>query len=292
MAQPIRPLRPNMDRWIKAIPKRLSGLVYVFQPLISYESRPGESDKELPEETRDPTDEQLAQCQAIFDDCEARRAHIEQKAQWTFTAIAFLMPTLASILVFLIRDPAFGPVDYPLSFVFLLVSGCFLILSFVSALRAMKIRAREFLHIHSVIDKEDGTFLEYRKDFHAQGLLYCATMNTATNDHIAQFVKGAHILLVIAVICFASGVIITYFNMTAHMSSPIKTKVVETVSFSPDALSKLYSDIRKVAVADRAAIARTENQMKLLSDRVVELEAEVNALQNQVQREGDTSPQP
>ena len=99
-------------------------------------------------------------------------------------------------------------------------------------------------------------------------------------------------MVVIAVICFALGVIITYFNMTAHMSSPIKTKVVETVSFSPDILSKLYSDIRKVAVADRAAIARTENQMKLLSDRVVTLEAEVNALRNQVQRASNTSPLP
>ena len=285
MPQPIRPLRPNIDRWIKAIPKRLFGLVYLFQLLIPYESEPRKPDKELPEEAGVIADEQFALCQAIFDDSEARGTRIEQKAQWTFTAIAFLMPALASILVFLIREPAFGASS--LSLVILLVSGCFLILSLILALRGIALRQREFLYIHAVIDEKSGGFLKYKKESHAQGLLYCAIMNTATNDHIAQFVKGAHILLAIAVIGFTSGVIVAGFQMTARTVPPSKADIVGTVSLSPGLLSELHSDIRKMIAADRAAIASTENQMKRLSDQMSALEAEVSALPNQVPRTSD-----
>ena len=220
MAQRIRPLWCPLH-WIKAVPKLIVGLVRILlQPLIPYEARPGEPCKELPEEGGDITDEQLALCQAIFDDSEARRAHIEQKAQWTFTAIAFLMPALASVLVFLIRDPALRVEDYTLSLGFLLVSACLLILSFISALRALAIRESEVLYIHAVIKEENGAFIEYKKQSHAQGLLHCAIRNTATNDHIAQFVKGAHILLLLAVILFASGAIVAGFQMNARMALP------------------------------------------------------------------------
>ena len=215
MAQPVRSFRPcSTCHLLKSVIKIVREVLYALvRPLIPYESGPRAPEKELPDEVGEAADEQLAQCQAIFDDSEARGCHIEQKAQWTFTALAFLMPAMASILVFLIRDPAFGSVDSSFSFVLVSVSGCLLILSFISALRAMSIRRRDFLHIHSVIDKENGAFLEYKKGFHAQGLLYCAVMNTAINDHIAQFVKGAHVLLAFAVIFFVSGAVIAGYQI-------------------------------------------------------------------------------
>lgn len=185
----------------------------LLQPLIAYESRSRGPCKALPEETEEIADEQLALCQAIFDQSEARGVHIEQKAQWIFTAMAFLMPVLASIFLFLIRDPAFREEDYHVSLMFLFLSACLLVLSIISVLRAIAIRGREYLGIHAVIKEEDGTFLKYDKHFHAQGLLYCATMNTATNDHIAQFVKGAHWLLALAVIFFVSGAIIAGYQI-------------------------------------------------------------------------------
>ena len=198
---------------VKAVTKFLFRLGYVFlQPLIPYESGPTIPKKELPEEAGDVADEQLMQCQSIFDASEARCTHIEQKAQWLFTAIAFLMPTLGSVLVFLIRDPAFRTQGCPLSLGILLAAACLLILCFIASSRAMAVRAREILHMHAVVDRQTGAFLEYRKDFHAQGLLYCATMNTATNDHIAQFVRSAQILLTTAVVLFVFGLIATVYD--------------------------------------------------------------------------------
>jgi len=175
------------------------------QTVLPYESGPGKPCKELPEEFEDIDDNQLALCQAIFSQTETRRVHVEQKAHWTFTAIAFLMPVIASIVIFLIRDPALRDEDWHVSLVLLFVSAGFLLWSFMSALRAIAIREHETLFIHTVIKQEDGTFLKYNRHLHAQGLLHCVILNTATNDHISQFVKGAHWLLALAVIFFALG---------------------------------------------------------------------------------------
>ena len=104
-----------------------------------------------------------------------------KKPSGHFTAIAFLVPALASVLVFLIREPVFSVGASSPSLVILSVSGLLLILSFISALRGITIRPHESLYIHSVIDEEYGGFLKYKKKFHAQGLLSCAIMNTSMN---------------------------------------------------------------------------------------------------------------
>jgi hypothetical protein len=80
----------------------------------------------------------------------------------------------------------------------------------------LAIRRREILHLGAVVEGKKGCFRKYDKALHAQGLLYCATMNTATNDHIAQFVKGAHVLMAFAVITFASGAVATGLQLTTR----------------------------------------------------------------------------
>ena len=259
-APPIKPAWPRTPRQlVKVLVKHIVGSLYILsRPLIPYESTPRQP-APLPEEAGDVTDEQLAQCQAIFDQCETRRAHIEKKAQWTFTVFAFLFPALASVLVFLIRDPAFRIATYSLSLVLLLVSGCLLILSFLSAARAIAIHSREFLHVHAVINNETGAFLKYSKASYAQGLLYCAAMNTATNDHIAQFVRGAQNLLVSAVLVFVSGIIATGFNLTTDIVPPIEAKSLGAVSLSPDRLSGLQCESGEAAWPGRAEAANAEN---------------------------------
>src|SRR5215213_9994728 len=75
-----------------------------------------------------------------------------------------------------------------------LVIGILLLLSaFISAVRAISIRPRLTLFLDAVVD-EKGQFRKYDSAFHAQGLLFCATYNTTVSNHIAEFVKGAHIL--------------------------------------------------------------------------------------------------
>jgi hypothetical protein len=294
MAPPYKRAWPSSTyNLVKAAVNTACGFIdTILRPLVPYESGPREPAADLPEHADWPSEEQLAQCQAIFDQSEARRAHIEQKAQWAFTVIAFLLPSLASVLVFLIRDPAFEAANGAPSLVLLLVSACLLLLSFFSAWRALAIRGRQILHLGAIIDGENGDFLNYDRTRHAQGLLYCATMNTATNDHIAQFVKDAHVLVAFAVVTFASGAVATGLQLTARPAPPVRAEVVGTVSLSPTDLSGLHSDIREVAaaLATLATATSKESQMNLLVDRVATLEAEVNTLRNQVPIAGDSYP--
>lgn len=69
-----------------------------------------------------------------------------------------------------------------------------MILSLISIIRAVSVQIRESLFIDAVIDTDKETFRTYDRQFHARGLLYCASVNSAMNAHIGQFVRGAHIL--------------------------------------------------------------------------------------------------
>lgn len=107
-------------------------------------------------------------------------------------------------------------------------------LSFISALRAMTIKYSESLFIHSVIETDSTSFRQYESEFHAKGLLHCASMNAAVNDHIAQFVKGAYTLLAMAVICFALSIGIIGLNMSAAKDLPAELLETGTVSDTDD----------------------------------------------------------
>jgi hypothetical protein len=232
-APPIRSAWPRSE-WhlLYILSNAVVGFVCMLvQPLIPYESKPREPEplpvlsrtsseesgeesleqiaaKSSDEATGYPSEEQLNQCQTIFDDSEATRSHLEQKAQWAFAIIGFLMTSLASVILFLIRDHAVQTIN-PMPLFLLSISACCLLLSFVSATRAIAIRGRQILGPQSVIDPDTGHFLKYDRAFHAQGLLYCATMNTSTNNHIADFVKCAHVLMGLAAITVSLGAVVT-----------------------------------------------------------------------------------
>ena len=164
------------------------------------------------------------------------------------------------------------------------ISACLLLLSFISAARALAIRGSEILHLGAVVEDENGYFRKYNKAFHAQGLLYCATMNTATNDHIAQFVKGAHVLMAFAVITFASGAVATGLRLNVRSAPPVRAEVVGTISLSPADLSELRSGIREIAGAStaQAPTTGTENQLELIADRVTALETDLSGLRGDI----------
>ena len=138
------------------------GFAYMsVRPLIPYEAAPGHPKRSFVEVTGQCTQEQLTLCRSIFDEGVTRRRHVEQKAQWTFTAIAFLLPTLASVLFFFLRDAGVQWVDHPLLLAAVVGSTALLVLSFVSALRAMAIKYSEALFVHAVIEEDGSKFRSY-----------------------------------------------------------------------------------------------------------------------------------
>lgn len=258
----------------------LSVMRIFWQAIIPFNRRP-EEPQTLPDSADELDETQVAQCQSIFDQAESRRTHLEQKAQWTFALIVFLVPLLAAIFVFLLRDTTANTVSRTLAIAFLSVSAGLLLLGFISAVRAVSVQAREMLFLTAIVDPKDGQFRKYSRSFHARGLLYCAAMNTAMNDHIAQFVKGAHILTAAAVIVLLAAAIPAGIAFTDHRSPAIRAEIVGPVSLSSPDLTALRDDIASLRkdIAVLASSKTEEDWLKLLEARVTKLETNLSDLQ-------------
>lgn len=194
----------------------------------------------------------------------------------------FLVPLLASLFVFVIsKSPASHPTLRLFAIGLLGVSAVLLFLGFIAAVRAISVKALETLFVHSVID-EAGQFREYKEGFHARGLLYCTAMNEAMNDHIAQFVKGAHVLTAAAVIAIVVAAVPTSYVFSNLPASPAETKIVGPVNvFSPevtairDDVVDLKADVGKRLSNSRAA----GDDLKRLEETFARLDAKLSKMQ-------------
>lgn len=277
--------KPPLPVWkrgglVKYIKDVFIGSVRILcQVFVPYGSRP-EEPRELPDSARQPEDGQLGLCQAIFDQSEERRLHLEQKAQAMFSLIIFLVPLLGSIFVFIYKESLPSTVSRDVAIGFLLVSAGLLVLAFVSVMRAVSVKARDALFLEAVIDKNTGEFRQYDKAFHAQGLLYCASVNTAMNDHIAQFVKGGQILTGAAAIVMLAASIPAGKAFSDLSPSPTKTEIVGAVKVSSPELADIQGDISRLLAtleslpgseergATDARIGRVEDGLRLLQQKL------------------------
>ncbi len=222
--------------------------IILTQVFVPFEPRPQEIDP-LPEQSIGLSGEHLKLCQWIFDQAETRRVQLEQKAQSTFGLMLFLVPLLAAIFVFLINKATPHTTSRTLAISFSIVSAVLLLLGFVSVVRAMSVKTTETLFLGAVIDLDDGQFREYSTSFHARGLLYCASMNTAMNDHIAQFVRGGQILTAAAVIALLAAAVPASAAFSSVASSVTETRIVGPVSVSSPELINLREEVANLKKA-------------------------------------------
>jgi hypothetical protein len=282
IAAPPQPIPRGTLR--KHIWRMICSLGYiVWQIVVPFKSRP-EDISEFPEPPGDVTEEQVEQSKWIFAQSKERRDHLEQKAQSTFGLMLFLVPLLTSLFVFIIsKSSTPGIAIHPVIIILLILSSVFLLLGFVSAVRAISVKAIETLYLYAVIDN-DGKFLEYNKSNHARGLLYCAAMNEAMNDHLAQFVKGAHYLSVAAVFSLIIAAIPICFVLSGLHASPVETRIVGQIDISSSRITGIQDDVTKLK-ADIKTLANskpTENDFKLLQEKVKKLDEELTMMQKSI----------
>src|SRR5665213_500678 len=220
------------------------------------------------------SEEQIGQCLWIFNQAEPRRNQLEQKAQWTFGLIAFLVPVIGSSSVFLVKLSTTATTSQTIAVSLLALSLVVVFLGFVSAMRAIFIGPRETLFLGSAIHLNDGQFRKYSKQFHARGLLYCASVNTATNDHVAQFVKGAHTLTVISVIASLAATIPASIAFSDQFTPPLRAKVDGVVATSSAEILTLDSHITKLR-EDIASLSDT----KASTDSLKPIEARLESVE-------------
>ena len=297
MANPPLPIKlRDLPKHVWA--KLISLSEIVWQILTPYKGSP-ERVNDLPDPNAgiSVNKSHVKQCQWIFDQAEQRRSHLEQKAQSSFGLMVFLVPLLGSIFAFIIsKTNAGGNLLHGIIMGLLALSGALLLLGFISAARAVSVKEMETLYIASVV-ADDGQFRQYKEDFHARGLLYCAARNEAMNDHIAQFVKGAHILTAGAVMMLAVASIPTSYVLSALPSTLAESKIVglvETKIVGPvDVAFPDFLTIRSDVALIKEDIAKLMEQshsaaedFKKFEYKFAMIDAKLNRMQKTMHRDG------
>lgn len=254
----------------------------LWQVIIPYNPRP-EEPSPLPNTPADIHDGQLGQCQWIFDQAEARRDQLERKAQSVFTIIVFLVPLLASVFAYILRQLSAYMILKRWEIAILSLSAAMVLLGFISVVRALLVQNRETLFLSAIINSTDGNFIEYKKENHARGLLFCASMNTAMNDHIAQFVKGAQVLTAMAVVTMSVAAILIGVEFAHHPPSSIaQTKIVGSVEVSSMQLTSIENEIAAfkstVTTERQRETADLERRLATLKTQITEVQSTIAAL--------------
>lgn len=242
-----------------------------------------EPPNDLPDTPNSISNEQLGMCQWMFDQAESRGSKLEEKAQWAFGLISFLIPILVSAIAY---NHLEGRIFTNLwTVTALILSAICLLFSFISAIRAVYVKNKETLFIGSVIDCNTGDFLSYKKDEHARGLLYCAAVNTAMNDHVAQFVKNTYLLTLLSILLFATGGITLLFSNSQQQI--VKTEIISPIKISTESseiinykVSKLTSDIK--STIDERAISEKNKEASSVSLKLDQLIQRTSSIENSI----------
>ena len=210
------------------------------------------------------TEQSVKQCQWIFDQTEQRKNQLEQKAQAAFGIMVFLVPLLTSAFVFIIGKTTHGYLR-TVTIALVGVAAFFVLLAFVSAARAVGVKASQTLSIGSVLE-DNGTFRTYDEAFHAKGLLHCASTNTAINDHLAQFVRGAHTMTATAIFLLIVAAFPTGLAAMRQGLDATSTKIV-----APVQVELMPSQLADSLTA--ADVSSMTSRIKLLEARVAQFDA-------------------
>lgn len=171
----------------------------IWVPFVPFNPAP-EPILNPPEPTGDVTADMLAQCEKIYERTESTRKFIEEKARATFTILSFLAPAIGAAFVFLLSQTDKASAAYHVAKWLIIASGGLTFTAFLSIVRATAVKAHMDMLLGSVIDETSGKLKEYDAKNYARGLLYCASWNGGLNAHVAQFVRGAHVLISISVV--------------------------------------------------------------------------------------------
>jgi hypothetical protein len=272
IAEPPEPIkRSELKGHVGLVLQRLRFIVW--QILVPFRESPKDI-PDIPEPKNEVEQEQLDHSQSLFDQAEQRRVHLEQKAQSTFSLMTFLVPLLASLFVFLISKTAgIGTMSRVIVLVLLTLAAVLLLLGFISAIRAVAVKANQALYLQSVLD-ETGQVRKFDRAFRLRGLLWCTSMNEAMNDHLAQFVKGAHLLTAGAVILVTIAAVPAAIMLNNLPVGPTATSIVGTVDVSSGGLKSLQAELAFIR-NDLEALKKSKGSQ----DEVVALKNRIDALE-------------
>jgi len=281
LAAPPRPVLASGWKKLLRLPLRLgSAFFYLLRhTLTPYEREPVEPAKPPPDSTETMAPEQLEQCRAMFDLVETTRSSIEGKAQSVFSLIMFLVPLLGTVMVYILEKGRLDPLARRWTISFMAASSLMIILAFLGAVRAVLVKYKTELFLDAVIDTKVNQIRKYNSSFHARGLLWCASMNSAINGHIAEFTKGAQVFAALAVLFLVVGALPVAASLVSEPAGSEPTEIVGTVTVSglADQERSMIEIQARIHETLQALSAESRNQQKT-DERLEQLERLVGKL--------------
>lgn len=217
-------------------------------------------------------EEALQLCRDAFERIEQTREFLEVKARATFSICAILVPLIISAGEFVLVRPA---TRSWLTMALAYTSGFLTLLSFLSAARAAAVQERQDMALESIADPALNCFRRDGAASKARGFLYCSSINSAMNAHIAQLVKGAQVLGALAVILLTATALSAAVAAANSQPTPVLTKAAEPVPVQPISVRVDEAQFRQLleqfetTAANEQALSR---QNQVLENRIEELE--------------------
>lgn len=213
---------------------------------------------------------QLSVCKSIYDEANDRITKIDQKATAMLSAIAVFIPLMISALV-LLRTSSEVHVFF---FVTGIISVISLTMAFVAVYRALSIRGFESMFLNVIVDKDTKKVKDISKGDYGKGLLYCASVNQALNDHRADFVRASQTLSMIAVFFLALSATPALYSMSS------KNKTQEVKNTGTNTSANIEADLRKLSLS----LEIIANDLGALKEEVADINRNVEKSIEQKER--------
>ena len=127
--------------------------------------------------------------------------------------------------------------------------------------------------MQSVLD-EAGQVRKFDRAFRLRGLLWCTSTNEAMNDHLAQFVKGAHLLTAGAVILVTIAAVPAAIMLNKLPVGPTAISIVGAVDVSSGGLKGLQAELTSIQ-SDLESLKKgkgSQDEVLALKNRVAAIE--------------------
>lgn len=164
------------------------------------------------------TSEQLDICINIYDETMETKNALEAKASSLLTIHSFLIPLVISGFAYVSLDRDKELFEIVTFILITFFTSLTLLLSLRGALKALSIKKVTAMFTDAIIDENTNKIKTCNKDDLGKGYLYCASINAASNCHLADYVKASQYFLTVALFVFLFGGFLT-IGLMGHRSN-------------------------------------------------------------------------
>ena len=228
-------------------------------------------------------------CERIYEESEERINKIEEKSNALLTIFSIVTPLIISVTVYTSTTESLSILWRIFVMLTSVVSLMLVVLGFVACIRAIAVKSRQSMNVHTIFDKNNNRVKDYNPDVYGRGLIWCGLMNHAMSDHIAEFVRASTFLLLLSVFILLLSALPPLLSMGSSQSpqnisgkvqidSPdvkdlvksmnnVVTEMVIGISQANSSLNNISSNIDQILQLNQIT-QKLESELKNLKDEL------------------------